>query len=61
MRWRFTFLMIFGKLVHQLRLFAPGDQQNQVGVGGALLFPFVCSAERLCPISGSAGKGKKGM
>ena len=47
MLWGFTFLMIFRKLVHHLKLFAPVDQPDRFAVCGALLFLFDCSAEHL--------------
>jgi len=47
MLWRFTFLTIFGKLVHHLQLFTPVAQPDWFAVCAGLLFWFDCSAEHL--------------
>lgn len=66
MLWDSTFLMIFGKLVHHLKLFAPVDQPDGFAVCGGLLFLFDCSAEHMylgCITLTwmSAEEGKRGM
>lgn len=47
MLWGFTFLMIFGNLVHCLKLFAPVDQPDWFAVCRGLLLLFDCSAEHM--------------
>lgn len=66
MLWGFIFLMIFGKLVHHLKLSAPVDQPDQFAVCGGLLFLFDGSAEHMCLgcitlAWMSTEKGKRGM